>query len=42
MYLRVSGGARGGDTPAACFVKPAPGVSPLQLSGSGKHTRGGR
>lgn len=30
------------DTPAACFVKPAPGVSPPQLSGSGKHTKGGQ
>lgn len=42
MYFRVSKGVWGGDTPAACFVKPAPGVSPPQPSGSGKHTRGGR
>lgn len=42
MYLHVSGGIRGGDPPAACFVKPAPGVSPPQPSGSDKHTRGGR
>lgn len=42
MYLRVSKGVWGGDTLAACFVKPAPGVSPPQPSGSGKHTRGGR